>query len=141
MNLAAIQYRAPARIAINLRRAQERLQSAATSTARIRHVLWDCLAAAALVLGFLVAHGWLVQRGLEEQLARARAERDSFFTDKARLESALAERMAIAPGAVYYLIEAGDTQEAQAKLQHITLTLGARHYELFDKETPKAWLP
>jgi hypothetical protein len=141
MNLAAVQYRAPARIAINLRRAQQRLEWAAIRTARIRRVLWDCLAAAALVLAFLVMHGWLAQRELEEQLRRAKAERDSFFTDNAQLRSALAERMTIAPGGVYYVIEAGDTEEAQAKLQHITLTLGAAHYDLFDKETPKAWLP
>jgi hypothetical protein len=143
MNMAAIeiQYRAPARVAIAVRQAQQRLEAAAARTSRIRRVLWDWLAAAAIVLAFLVLQGWLERRDLEDRLARVKAERDSFFTDKAQLASALAERVAMQPGGVYYVIEADSSQQAQAKLQHITLTLGAAHYDLMDKETPRAWLP
>lgn len=137
-----LQYRAPARVAIAARHVQQRLARFMTRTAAVRRVIADWLGAIVLVMAFLLVHGWLARQELKDELAHTLLERDGLFTDRARLQTQLAERTALQnTGGMYFLIEADSSEEARDKLTRASVLAATYGYELSGRETPKAWLP
>jgi hypothetical protein len=145
MRLLAMEYQAPARIALRIRSVRltitayrQRLAAFLERTASARAITRDWLAGLALVLAYLCLSGWMEREDLRDRLNRAEASSASARARAMALQRDLDERRATDGGDLFYLIEGGSTREVQDKLQRLGMMIGARHYSLYDIPTPEA---